>query len=317
MDGQFPFLRSGALSAVVLAALCASPEPAEAQDAAAATGKKVEAAIACINRLSERAHDSQARYMDWAGDKPAMKKKPRNVLGLYTIYETDDCAKGVAESAAVEPRQPELEKASSDYVTAVIALEPMLKEADDYYQQENYRDDKFAKGKEMHPRLLKAWGDFNAADKALRQVVTKINDERQLTQLKELEKTQGKKAQYHILNTLLMAKPLLASEGEVEMKKMDVAKVTEQIKIYEQAVKDLEDYAAANPGERVDSFYISSAKEFLGTAKALMRRVRDKTGFDQGELMILGSQGGGWMIEGSQPRLYRDYNQLVDNFNRH
>jgi hypothetical protein len=32
--------------------------------------------------------------------------------------------------------------------------------------------------------------------------------------------------------------------------------------------------------------------------------------------MMLGSGGGGWMVEGSPPRLLRDYNQLVDAYNR-
>ena len=52
------------------------------------------------------------------------------------------------------------------------------------------------------------------------------------------------------------------------------------------------------------------------TAKGLMRRVRDKTGFDDGEQMMLSQPGAGWMIEGSQPRLIKDFNQLVDNYNR-
>jgi hypothetical protein len=32
--------------------------------------------------------------------------------------------------------------------------------------------------------------------------------------------------------------------------------------------------------------------------------------------MMLGNQGAGWMVEGSPPRLLRDYNQLVDAYNR-
>lgn len=302
------------LAGAVLTLGCFSAQAAD--DAASATGKKVEAAIACINRLSERTHESQARYQDWAGSKAALTKKPRNVLGLYTIYETGDCAKGVQEAAAMEPHQAELEAASMAYVKAVTTLEPMLKEADDYYEQENYKDDKFAKGKEMHPKLLAAWKEFNTADTSLRNIVQTINDERQLAELKDVEQKEGKKARYHILNTMLLAKPLLASEGEVDMAKIDVAKVQEQITAYEKAVKDLEDYAAAHSDERIDSFLVNNAKNFLVTAKALMRRVRDKTKFDQGELMMLSQPGAGWMIDGSQPRLYRDYNELVDAFNR-
>ena len=47
-----------------------------------------------------------------------------------------------------------------------------------------------------------------------------------------------------------------------------------------------------------------------------MRRIRDKVPYSAGDRMMLGNAGGGWMVEGSPPRLMRDYNQLVDTYNR-
>jgi hypothetical protein len=32
--------------------------------------------------------------------------------------------------------------------------------------------------------------------------------------------------------------------------------------------------------------------------------------------MMLSNAGSGWMVEGSPPRLLRDYNQLVESYNR-
>ena len=61
--------------------------------------------------------------------------------------------------------------------------------------------------------------------------------------------------------------------------------------------------------------FIGNAKSFLTSAKQLMRRVRDKVPYSQGDRMMLNG-GGGWMVEGSPPRLLRDYNQLIDAFNR-
>jgi hypothetical protein len=292
------------------------PPPAPAQDADKATGQKLEAAIACINRLSERAYDSRARYTDWAGDKAKMKNKPRNVLGLYTIYETDDCAKGVAESKAATPAHADLESTSEAYVKAVQALEPLLKEADDYYEQENYKDDKFAKGKEMHGKLLAAWEDFKKADQSLRAVVAKISDERQSKELARIEKEEGRTARFHIMNTFLKAKAVVAAETDIEMQKMDLAKVKDLLAAYETSVKDLEAFAEGQGNGKIDSFFVNNAKEVLVTAKALMRRVRDKEGFSTGDKMMLSQPGAGWMVEGSQPRLIRDFNQLVDNYNR-
>lgn len=287
-----------------------------AQDADLATGKKMEAAIACLNRLSERALSSRSRYIDWAGDKPQMKKKPRNVLGLYTIYETDNCAKGVLEAASATPANVPLDKASAAYVKSVQLLEPLLKEADDYYEQENYKDDKFAKGKDMHGKLLTAWDDFRVADRALRGVVQDIGDVRQMAELARVEKEEGRSAKFHMMNTFLSAKALVSAEASVDMDKMDLAKVNELLSSYEKTVKELEEFAAGPQSGRIDSFYVNSAKDVLVSAKGLMRRVRDKTGFDSSEKMILNQPSAGWMIEGSQPRLIRDFNQLVENYNR-
>jgi hypothetical protein len=47
-----------------------------------------------------------------------------------------------------------------------------------------------------------------------------------------------------------------------------------------------------------------------------MRRLRDNTPYSAGDKMMLSQAGAGWMIEGSPPRLMRDYNQLVDSYNR-
>ena len=72
-------------------------------------------------------------------------------------------------------------------------LEPLLKEADDYYQQENYKDDKMAKGKALHPRLVAAWDAFAAADQQLRTGVETINDRRALDRLAEIERRKARR----------------------------------------------------------------------------------------------------------------------------
>jgi hypothetical protein len=61
---------------------------------------------------------------------------------------------------------------------------------------------------------------------------------------------------------------------------------------------------------------MSNAKSFLTTAKQLMRRIRDHVPYSSGDRMMLSQAGAGWMVEGSPPRLLRDYNQLIDAYNR-
>ena len=46
-----------------------------------------------------------------------------------------------------------------------------------------------------------------------------------------------------------------------------------------------------------------------------MRRIRDHVPYSVGDKMMLGNAGAGWMVEGSPPRLTRDYNDLVEAYN--
>ncbi len=272
--------------------------------------EKINAYVGCINRLSERSHDSRRRYFSWVG-KNGPTGKERIIYGTYTIYDTSDCRKNVATANALEPRDAELEAAATAYADAVSKLEPLLKEADDYYKQEDYKDDKMAKGRALHPRLVATWDAFANADKALRNGVEAINDRRAAERLAAIEKSEGRKARYHVEALMANAKRVLRAQ---DAEKPDLAAMTQALSEYEALVKAAEQLASDGEA-KIGSFFISNAKSFLVTAKQVMRRIRDKVPYSQGDRMMLNA-GSGWMVEGSPQRLMRDYNQLVENYNR-
>jgi len=273
---------------------------------------KVNAYVGCINRLSERAYESRKRYFSWVRIKGPTGHE-RIIYGLYTIYDTADCKKNVEKANAMAPHDAELEAAATAYVAAVTAIEPLLKEADDYYTQENYKDDRMRKGKALHPRLVAAWDAFAAADRRLRGEVEAINDKRALAKLAEIDKSEGRKARYYVHAVMAHAKRVLRTEN---IGKPDLATITQALKDYEEAVKGTQQFTGNGASPRIGSFFINNAKSYLVTAKQLMRRIRDHTRYSSGERMMLSTPGAGWMIEGSPPRLLRDYNQLVDSYNR-
>ena len=304
---RFVFVLAGTL----LTALLATPVTAQAP--APSLTEKLNAYVGCINRLSERSYESRTRYFSWAG-KNGPTGKERIIYGTYTIYDTADCRKEVEKANALEPRDAALEGAASAYVDAVSKLEPLLKEADDYYKQEDYKDDRMAKGRALHPRLVAAWDAFASADKALRGGVEAINDKRALERLAAIEAAEGRKARYHVEALMIHAKRVLRAEQAATP---DIAAITQALGEYENSIKALE-----QPGERdakdttkIGSFFIGSAKSYLTTGKQLMRRLRDKVPYSQGDRMMLNG-GGGWMVEGSLPRLQRDYNALIEAYNR-
>ena len=295
------------LAAVLLAPLTASPAAAQTPPEV----EKLNAYVGCINRLSERSYQSRERYFSWAA-KTGPTGKERIIYGTYTIYDTSDCRKAVEKANAIEPRDAALEAAASAYAAAVGKLEPLLKETDDYYTQENYKDDRMAKGKALHPRLVAAWDEFAAADRSLRNNVETINDRRALEKLAAIEQSEGKKTRYHVEAVMIQAKRVLRAENASPP---DLAAITAALNDYEAIVKAAEEISGAEGGAKIGSFFLGNAKSYLTTSKQLMRRLRDKTPYSQGDRMMMNS-GGGWMIEGSPQRLMRDYNQLVDAYNR-
>jgi hypothetical protein len=272
--------------------------------------EKLNAYVGCINRLSERAYDSRKRYFSWVS-KNGPTGKERIIYGTYTIYDTSDCRKNVEKANALEPRDAALEAAASAYVEAVSKLEPMLKEADDYYKQENYKDDRMARGRALHPLLLAAWDAFAGADKALRGGVEAINDKRAAEKLAEIERSEGRKARYHVEALMIQAKRVLRTQDAATP---DIAAITQALNDYESIVKATEQLPGADGDTKIGSMFISSSKSFLTTAKQLMRRIRDKVPYSTGDKMMLNA-GSGWMVEGSPPRLLRDYNQLIESYN--
>jgi len=302
------------LRALVLAAGAAALLSTAAVDTAAAQPssltEKLNAYIGCINRLSARSYDSRKRYFSWAAQSGPTGRE-RIIYGTYTIYDTTDCKKAVEKANALEPRDAALEAAASAYADAVGKLEPLLKEADDYYTQENYKDDRMAKGKAMHPRLVAAWTAFEAADDALRNNVETINDRRAAEKLAEIEQSEGRKARYHVEALMIHAKRLLRAENA---EKPDPAAIVKALDEYEALVKATEQLSDADGRGKIGSMFIGNAKTFLTSAKQLMRRMRDKVPYSQGDRMMLNA-GSGWMVEGSPQRLSRDYNQLVDAYN--
>ncbi|OKO81727.1 hypothetical protein AC628_06035 [Bradyrhizobium sp. NAS96.2] len=303
---------------LVVAAIAAFLEPAAAQQAPPASPAsaqlthKMNAYVGCINRLSARSYESRDRYFSWAA-KSGPTGKERIIYGTYTIYDTSDCKTSVAAANAADPHDAELEAAANAYVAAVTTLEPLLKEADDYYSQENYKDDKMAKGKALHPRLVAAWDAFASADKALRAGVEAINDKRAAEQLAAIEASEGRKSHYYVEALMIQATRVLRAQ---QADKPDIDAITQALNEYEATVKATEDASGKDGDVKLGSMFIGSAKSFLTTAKQLMRRVRDKVPYSSGEKMMLSNAGSGWMVEGSPARLMRDYNQLVDGYNR-
>ena len=297
--------------ALLMIAIQAAPAPAQ-ETQAPTLSEKLQPYIGCYNNLSGSAHRSKSRYLSWAAPSGPTGNE-RNIYGTYTLYDPAKCATEIDAANRLEPHEPELESAGAAFAKSLVALAPLLKDANDYYEQGNYKDDRMAKGKALHPKLMAAWAAFEKADDSLSAVLNVLNDKVQLERLAEIEKTEGRKTHYHVLEVMMKAKILFRVEGED--KSPDLAKINAALNAYEASVKDLDSFASG-ADRQVGSIFMSQVKGYLTTSKELMRRMRDKTPYSVGDKMMLQTARAGWMVEGSPPRLVHDYNSLVDAFNR-
>jgi hypothetical protein len=122
----------------------------------------------------------------------------------------------------------------------------------------------------------------------------------------------GRNERYYVEAMMIRAKRVLRFE---DADKPDLAEITEAIADYETTLKGAEPFASAAGGAKIGSIFMSNAKSFLATAKFLMRRMRDHVPYSTGDKMMLNA-GSGWMVEGSPQRLLRDYDQMVEAYNR-
>ena len=294
----------------------AAKEGPLSDDPDVALGLKLNHPIECINNTSSAVFRSYDRYVSWIDPKVGITGKERNVYGLYEINKTfvDRCKKALVDLKNVkEPKTPELDGFAATYETKLDAVMTAATDAHKYYNQKDYEDDKFAKAKTMHPGLIKAFEEFDAADKAMRQELNRLKSGMSERELARVEKEQGKKLLWHKLKMSIVAEKV-ADAGNMDIAKIDFAKLEAATKELEDMTNQLESYAKAHTDETSKvlmwGMYESRPGEFLRSAKSLMRRVRDKKPFETGETMMINA-GNPQTVEGHPAQLTAKYNDLI------
>lgn len=281
-------------------------------------GDKLAGYIACINSASDSVNRSANRYYQWVDAEKGLTGKERHIYGLYEINNTDPCIEGVEKSAGLEPSLPELETAGKDYVSALKAVLPLAKDANKYYDEDDYKDDKFAKGLELHPKLVEAFKTFSDADTKLRGLVKAENEGLLARELVRIEKEDGRKLRFLSKNIMAHAKTLMVAADHEAFEELDLDELTKALTAFDAALTETETYAAAHKKEAgsvsMYSGFTSAATDLKKEAKALMRRKRDDQPWTRKELKKLGTFP--QTIEGHPVNVSKKYNELIQRSNR-
>lgn len=272
----------------------------------------------CVNAYSNRIMDSYERYASWLKNPEAGPTgKETTVYGLYELNgDGQDCLDAIGKAKQMQPSLPAAETSADNYAAALKEAVARVKEIYPYYDREDYKDDKFARAKEFHPVLLKAFKDFEAANKAFVAEVDKLEDTVAQNNLKEYEGKPELRAKFLVTESSIKAKRVLNQISQTEFDKLDAATLQPLVEDFEKTVNDLKSLPTdstdpKNIGEQFNvRSYVSAAEEFLKSSKELMRRVRDKKPFSNSDLMM------GEMTTGTPQNVVREYNEMIGAQNR-
>lgn len=297
-----------------------APPPPVTYESELRTQKVAEYSRHCLNEFSDTVLRSRGRYLYWAAEGPTAR---RASLGLYSVRgDVAACRAAIARAQPMSPAMPEVEAAAQAYVDAVAAVLPLVARANQYYEREMFRDDDLAQGREMHGPLIAAFDAFVAAHEALFEHVVSTQRWARNERIARMESDPSVRSRYLLERTIAQADDVMQRAQALRIEEHRY--VSEDSAGLIQAVETLrlgaDELAAHRPNPpdmapRGISDVRSEANEYVETALALMRRVRDGERFSTGERMNLGDSSE-WMVSGSVGRLQRDYNELIDSYNR-
>ncbi|MDU1660333.1 MAG: DUF3829 domain-containing protein, partial [Stenotrophomonas maltophilia] len=222
------------------------------------------------------------------------------------------CDAPVTEAMAAKPVLAELDAAADHYQQALKALVPISKDAHDYYDRQDYEDDQFAKGKQLHAPLMAAFKDFVAASETFNAELERQNDAAQREQLKALEQAEGRTREYYRLAMMLEAKAIMDLMSEDDF---DQAKARERLDAFNRISDEAHAKVAdQEPGKLDWNSFEREAENFRREGKARLQRVSEKEPYTDFERRMLDSPS--MAPRGSASKLMQEYNTLVFQSNR-
>lgn len=241
-----------------------------------AVGRKLDLYVQCLNDVDNALHSA---YHDYARvvDRTKGPAKGHAPASLFIRNEIDPCFDKLKQGMAAQPALAELDASAQGYLAALQQLAPVFKEAAEYYRQQDYKDDNFAKGQQLHGPLVAAFEQFDKASEQFHAALDAEDVRFKERELAEVEQRQGRNLSYFSRALMLRAKQLVKL-GAADP--VDLAKYQPALDAYSQAVDDGANYFNAHRaelGDRVSCWQVleRAARDFLKEGKEKVRNLRE------------------------------------------
>jgi Protein of unknown function (DUF3829) len=157
-----------------------------------------------------------------------------------------------------EPAMAGVDEALAAYAPFAVELAKDIAAATSYYQREEYKKDAFAKGKELHKKLLEEFGKLDEQQSKLAAAVDAYHKDHvpDATKMEEGEKT--------VSEALADARKVVIVLAE---KKVDVAAYKANVEKLEKSVETIKTFSTAHPTDMWSKMMMGPFDAFVHAAK--------------------------------------------------
>lgn len=296
---------------------------------------KLDEYIKCLNSLSSPINQARRRYLSYVPKTGPTGRETQVELMKLQIGATASCTVGVTKAKPMPPSDPKLEGAGSEFASAAADADRLLNENSTYYELRLFKDDKWAKGKTVHPTLMAAFDRFRKADNALHDTLDGITKPLAQRTLARIEREDGKKFRYGRKKVLVTARELIdASDPSGDDEDVDPTLYAASYTSMEKAIDELTAYGTlhksdlskqGNPAwpmaESNYDMFVKAAQDYKVAAKNYWRCLQDapakaKTPSGKIDLHKLGTCSGqpAWRLG---EEAIKNYNEFIRTSNSH
>ena len=233
----------------------ATPAVKKVDDADDKLQDKINEYIRCQNSTSADGWSSMRRYASsWRDPKVGPKgNETYAYVGKLDATGVTTCQTQIPKGKTLPPKDATLETAGDAYLVSIVEVQRLTDQLYDYFENKNFKDDKWAKGKTSHPLLMNAYANFRKADHDLHSALDGITKPLSDRTLGRIEREDGKKFFWHRLHTLNTARDMLeVANPRGEENAVDITLFKTTLPDFSSSLDGLTTYGAGNKADLND-----------------------------------------------------------------
>ncbi len=244
---------------------------------------EMNALTTCINKLESglgvSPHEAYQRFYQYINREDFSCKRVPRYVQIPLATNISECQNALKK--APQNNYPQLQsQLRNEYIPALKKMTNVLKEAKNYFEQEDYKDDGCAQGQVFAQSVGQSYDKFTSSKNSFEKPYRKAKRSLDLENLAYLESKEGRGIAWQFLNIQIAAEDLIDIMINFEQPQAKVRYI-EQFKIFENKYSRFEEFVKQNEGkiQKVPILFAAKneANRFYTDAKLITRRLEENS----------------------------------------